>query len=73
MKFSGRKYNKAEHWFDEERMLKKKETEMTLVEYKVKDDDVDLNIGSVEKSIIVSWKKEKIMARKAIRVFKQYN
>jgi hypothetical protein len=40
MKFSGRKYSKAEYWFDEECMLNKKETKMTLVEYKVKDDDV---------------------------------
>jgi hypothetical protein len=40
MKFSGRKYNKAEHWFHEESMLKKKEIKMTLVEHKVMDDDV---------------------------------
>jgi hypothetical protein len=40
MKFGGRKYNKAEHWFDEECMLKKRETNRTSVEYKVKDDDV---------------------------------
>jgi hypothetical protein len=40
MKFSGRKCNKAEHWFDEECILKKMETKMTLVEYKVKDYDV---------------------------------
>jgi hypothetical protein len=42
MKFSFRKYNKAEHWFDEECMLKKKETKIALVEYKVKDDDVSI-------------------------------
>jgi hypothetical protein len=40
IKFSGRKYNKAEHWFDEECELKETETKMTLVEYKVKDYDV---------------------------------
>jgi hypothetical protein len=40
MKFSGRKYNNAEHRFDEECMLKKNKTKITLVEYKIKDDDM---------------------------------
>jgi hypothetical protein len=32
MKFSGKKYSKVEHWFDEECLSKKKATKMALVE-----------------------------------------
>jgi hypothetical protein len=70
IKFSGREYNKAEHWFDEECMLKKKETKMTLVQYKVKDDDVSrFKYQECRKSIIISWKKRKNHDKKSNQNF----
>jgi hypothetical protein len=69
-KFSGRKYNKAEQRFDEERKLRKKET----TEHRVKDDDVSrFKYWECRKeyyNILGEKKKTKIMARKAIRFFK---